>query len=83
MTGPTQYHTGPNSGQGAGGAPPLGEYAGNGFSTGDSAHAGGTGSGLMGWHGTGAQGTSMAISDKHDAGELPKGGGPQWVLPEQ
>ncbi len=66
----------------AGGAPTYGEATGTGFHTGDAPHSGGTGSGLMGFHGTGAYGTSAAISDTHPAGEPPKNA-PQWVLPEQ
>jgi hypothetical protein len=38
-----------------------------GFSTGDAAHNDGSGSGLMGFHGTGAMGTSNAITDNHPA----------------
>ncbi len=67
---------------GAGGAPTFGEATGTGFPSGDAAHAGGQGSGLMGFHGTGAKGTSYAISDTHPAGEPPKSQ-VQWVLPEQ
>ena len=67
---------------GAGGAPTYGEPTGTGFPTGDAAHSGGQGSGLLGYHGTGAAGTSAAISDMHPAGDPPKGP-PQWVLPEQ
>jgi hypothetical protein len=43
-----------------------------GFSTGDAAHSDGQGSGLMGYHGTGAMGTSGAISDKHEVPAPPK-----------
>ncbi len=51
----------------AGGAPTFGDATGTGFHTGDAAHSGGQGSGLMGFHGTGALGTSAAISDMHHA----------------
>jgi hypothetical protein len=50
-----------------GGAPSYGTQSGMGFSTGDAAHNDGSGSGLMGFHGTGAMGTSNAITDNHPA----------------
>ena len=86
--GPGQNITGPvgvaanDPGLGAGGAPTYGEATGTGFPTGDAAHAGGQGSGMMGFHGTGAQGTSAAISDMHTT-PPPDKNAPQWVLPEQ
>ena len=91
MTGatPGKQTLGPTGGEpalgnlGAGGAPPFGEPTGTGYATGDAAHGTGMGSGMLGYHGTGAAGTSAAVSDMHPAGEPPKGGGPQWVLPEQ
>ncbi len=49
-----------------GAAPTYGTPSGMGFSTGDAAHSDGQGSGLMGYHGTGAMGTSGAISDQHE-----------------
>jgi len=55
-----------------GAAPEYGTPSGMGFSTGDSAHSDGQGSGLMGYHGTGAMGTSGAISDKHAVPAPPK-----------
>jgi hypothetical protein len=47
-----------------GGAPSFGSPSGMGLSTGDAAHSSGMGTGLMGFHGTGAAGTSGAISDR-------------------
>ncbi len=67
---------------GAGGAPTFGDATGTGFHTGDAAHSGGTGSGLMGFHGTGALGTSAAISDMHTT-EAPPKNAPAFILPEQ
>ncbi len=55
-----------------GAAPTYGTPSGMGFSTGDAAHSDGQGSGLMGYHGTGAMGTSGAISDKHEVPAPPK-----------
>jgi hypothetical protein len=55
------------SGAGAGGAPSFGAPSGMGFSTGDAAHSGGQGGGLMGFHGTGKEGTSGAMTDMHVA----------------
>jgi hypothetical protein len=72
---------GPNDG-GAGGAPTYGDATGTGFHTGDAAHSDGQGSGLMGFHGTGALGTSAAISDMHPT-DPPAKNAPQPVLPEQ
>jgi hypothetical protein len=63
-------------------APTFGEATGTGFATGDAAHASGQGSGLMGYHGTGAMGTSFAISDDHKAPPVAKNA-PPFVLPEQ
>jgi len=63
-----------------GAAPTFGKPSGMGFSTGDAAHSDGQGSGLMGYHGTGAMGTSGAISDKHPAPE-PEKPSTQPVLP--
>ena len=87
--GPGKDVTGPaaqaNAGNdGAGGAPTYGEATGTGFASGDAAHSSGMGSGLMGFHSTGAMGTSAAASDMHkfDEKDLPKGQ-PTWVLPEQ
>ncbi len=51
-----------------GGAPTYGTPSGMGFSTGDAAHTDAAGSGLMGFHGTGAMGTSAAITDNHPIG---------------
>jgi hypothetical protein len=47
------------------GAPTYGKDSGMGFSTGDAAHSGGQGSGLMGYHGTGSVGTNGAITDSN------------------
>jgi len=55
-----------------GAAPTYGTASGMGFSTGDAAHSSGQGSGMMGYHGTGAAGTSGAISDQHVVPEPPK-----------
>ena len=82
VTGPTAYQVGPDSHDGAGGAPTFGEATGTGFHTGDAAHSSGTGSGLMGFHGTGAEGTINAISDMHPAGDPPKDA-PVPILPEE
>jgi len=83
VTGPNNNDVamGPNNG-GAGGAPSYGDATGTGFYTGDAAHSGGQGSGLMGFHGTGAMGTSAAISDMHKT-EAPAKDAPVPVLPEQ
>jgi hypothetical protein len=54
---------GSETGSNPGGAPTFGQPTGMGFSTGDAAHSGGQGSGLMGYHNTGAAGTSGAITD--------------------
>ena len=67
---------------GPAGPRPYGEAEGNGFHSGDADHSGGTGSGLMGFHGTGYEGTSAAISDMHKTDPVPKDA-PKWVLPEQ
>jgi len=82
VTGPNgnDVAMGPNGG-GAGGAPSFGDATGTGFSTGDAAHSGGQGSGLMGFHGTGALGTSAAISDMHQT-DAPAKNAPVPVLPE-
>ena len=88
--GPGAQVTGPNAndlpmgpyGGGAGGAPSYGDASGTGFCTGDAAHSGGQGSGLMGFHGTGYLGTSAAISDMHKTAP-PAKNAPQPVLPEQ
>ena len=47
----------------AAGAPTFGTPSGMGFSTGDAAHTDGQGSGQMGFHQTGAAGTSGTITD--------------------
>jgi hypothetical protein len=78
-TGPTAAAP---TGQGAGGAPSFGEATGTGFPSGDAAHSGGQGSGLMGFHGTGYEGTSAAVSDMHPVGP-PAANAPAPVLPEQ
>jgi hypothetical protein len=54
---------GSETGSNPGGAPTFGKPTGMGFSTGDAAHSGGQGGGLMGYHNTGAAGTSGAITD--------------------
>ena len=82
VTGPSTNPALAYSTQGAGGAPTYGEPTGTGFYTLDAAHGSGTGSGMMGYHGTGAMGTSAAISDMHKTPPPPKNA-PQWVLPEQ
>lgn len=64
-----------------GGAPNYGTPSGMGFSYGDAAHSDGQGSGLMGYHGTGAMGTSGAISDRHPVPEPPKNAATEPVLP--
>jgi hypothetical protein len=51
------------TGQNPGGAPTFGTPSGMGFSTGDAAHSGGQGGGLMGYNHTGAAGTSGTITD--------------------
>ncbi len=81
VTGPVGVGANADS-QGAGGAPTYGEPTGTGFPSGDAAHSSGQGSGLMGFHGTGAMGTSAAVSDAHDAGK-PAKDAPALVLPEQ
>jgi hypothetical protein len=43
----------------------FGKESGMGFSTGNAANSGGMGTGLMGYHGTGAEGTSGTITDAH------------------
>ncbi len=55
-----------------GGSPTYGTQSGMGLATGDSLHASGQGSGMMGFNGTGAKGTNGTISDTHDAGEPDK-----------
>ncbi len=50
-----------------GGAPSFGQPTGTGFSTGDGIHSTGQGSGAMGYHSTGAAGTSNSITDTHPA----------------
>jgi hypothetical protein len=60
VTGPAP---GSETGSNPGGAPSFGQATGTGFSTGDAAHSGGQGGGLMGYHGTGSAGTSGAITD--------------------
>jgi hypothetical protein len=52
------------------GAPTFGTPSGMGFATGDSAHTG-QGSGQMGFHQTGAAGTSGTITDHRIAAEQP------------
>ena len=49
-----------------GGAPTFGTPTGTGYSTGDAANSDGQGSGLMGYHDTGAAGTSGTITDTHE-----------------
>jgi hypothetical protein len=58
-------------GAAAAGAPSFGTPTGMGFNTGDAAHADGQGSGLMGFHETGAAGTSGTITDRRIAVEQP------------
>jgi hypothetical protein len=43
----------------------FGKPSGMGFATGDAVHTDGQGSGLMGYHGTGATGTGGTITDTH------------------
>ena len=63
-----------------GAAPTYGTASGMGFSTGDAAHSDGQGSGMMGYHGTGAAGTSGAITDQHEV-PPPPASTTQPVLP--
>jgi hypothetical protein len=57
-------------GAAAAGAPSFNaQPSGMGFNTGDAAHADGQGSGLMGFHETGAAGTSGTITDHRIAPE--------------
>jgi hypothetical protein len=55
-----------------GGAPTFGQPSGTGFSTGDSIHSTGQGSGAMGYNNTGATGTSNSITDTHPVEVAPK-----------
>jgi len=50
-----------------GAAPMYGQPSGMGFSTGDAIHTDGQGSGMAGYHGTGATGTLGTITDTHPA----------------
>ena len=61
ITGPAE-----REGNNPGGPPVFGVATGTGFSTGDSDQAGGMGSGLEGFHGLGAAGTSGSITDKSE-----------------
>jgi hypothetical protein len=60
VTGPHRFPATPSD---PGGAPTYGTASGMGFSTGNAAQAGGQGTGLMGFHGTGSAGTSGTITD--------------------
>ncbi len=55
-----------------GAAPSFGTPTGTGFSTGDGIHSTGQGSGAMGYHGTGANGTSNSITDTHPVDVEPR-----------
>lgn len=71
--GPPPYkYTDSAPGHAAGGAPTFGKPTGTGFSTGDAAHTA-QGSGLMGYHNTGAAGTSHTITDRVVAKDESKG----------
>lgn len=65
-TPPTSPNTAPTEARSPGAAPSFGKPSGMGFSTGDAIHTDGQGSGMAGYHGTGATGTAGTITDTHE-----------------
>jgi hypothetical protein len=68
---PTSPTTQPIEASSPGAAPTFGKASGMGFATGDAIHTDGQGSGMAGYHGTGAAGTAGTVTDTHPVGPPP------------